>query len=314
MAVYDRDPHSPTGRSGERLMSLRLAFTADLHWGSHARGDDATRQLVDFLAMHLPDAVVIAGDVGSGQYFAECLALFDRLSCHKLLVPGNHDIWVVQDDDRGDSLQVYSKHLPQLCAKHHFHYLDYGPLLLPEADVAFVGSMNWYDYSWSIDLLRQRLSDWEKRLRLKVFSRGRHNDARFVRWPIDDIGFTAQAVGVVEDHLRAALAKVGQVILVTHHPPFYGLAFPRVGEPSDDALLWDAFAGNRLMEEVLSRNAARIAFAFCGHTHRAREHCLESIRGYNIGGDYHFKRLLLLEWPAGQIEAHTFGNPDPRMA
>jgi hypothetical protein len=97
---------------------------------------------------------------------------------------------------------------------------------------------------------------------------------------------------------------------VTHHPSFYGLSFPRPGPPTTlDGLLWDAFTGNRALEEVLARHADRVAFAFCGHTHRAREGSLGSIRGYNGGGDYHFKRLLWLEWPAGKVTAHQFGDP-----
>jgi hypothetical protein len=62
------------------------------------------------------------------------------------------------------------------------------------------------------------------------------------------------------------------------------------------------------MEEVLARHAGRIAFAFCGHTHRACEGTLRGIRGFNVGGDYHFKRLLWLEWPAGTVSAHQFGD------
>ena len=77
-----------------------------------------------------------------------------------------------------------------------------------------------------------------------------------------------------------------------------------------DGFLWDALSGNRSLETLLNAHAERIAFAFCGHTHRERENSLGSIRGYNIGGDYHFKRLLRLDWPAGHVEAHTFGNPE----
>ena len=96
---------------------------------------------------------------------------------------------------------------------------------------------------------------------------------------------------------------------MTHHPPFYGVSFPRVGPPVElESFLWDAFCGNRAMEDVLTRRADRIAFAFCGHTHREREGQLGGIRGYNIGGDYHFKRLLWLTWPEGIIDAHVFGE------
>src|SRR5579871_2119845 len=157
--------------------SLHIAVTADLHWGTHRRGDEATRLLLAFLRQDPPDLLVLAGDVGAGKRFEACLSLFDDLSCRKALVPGNHDIWVEADDERGDSLQVYREYLPARCSAHGIHYLDQGPLLLPDAGLALVGSINWYDYSWSVDVLRTQLPDWEDRLRSKRFSRGRHNDA-----------------------------------------------------------------------------------------------------------------------------------------
>jgi 3',5'-cyclic AMP phosphodiesterase CpdA len=293
------------------MANLRLAITADLHWG-HRRGGDATLRLRDFLKARPPDVLILAGDIGASQHFGACLALFADLPCRKALVPGNHDIWVEENDPRGDSLQVYRDHLPRLCAAHGFHYLDHGPLLLPEAGLALAGSINWYDYSWALEALRSRLPDWEERLRSKTFSRGRHNDARFVRWPLDDVRFTAEVVAALDRQLAQALGTCERAIVVTHHPPFYGLSFPREGPLSDDSLLWDAFGGNTALPDVLARYEPRIAFAFCGHTHWARENNLGSIRGYNVGGDYPFKRLLLLDWPAGTVQAHTFDDPDGR--
>lgn len=287
--------------------SLRLALTADLHWGTHRNGDAATRQLVAFLEAAPPDVLVLAGDLGAGAHFQECLALFGDLSCRKALVPGNHDIWVTPDDARGDSLHVYHEVLPRSCRELGFLYLDHGPLLLPDQDLALVGTMNWYDYSWALDALRAHVPDWEARLKSKRFSRGRHNDANFVRWPLDDVQFTEEVVARFREQLQAALADVSRAIVVTHHPPFYGLNFPRPGPPSvPDGLLWDAFCGNRALEAILSEHAERIPLAFCGHTHRERENALGAIRGYNIGGDYDFKRLLLVDWPAGTVEAHEF--------
>ena len=67
--------------------------------------------------------------------------------------------------------------------------------------------------------------------------------------------------------------------------------------------------GSSLVEEVLARHADRVAFAFCGHTHRERQNNLGSIRGFNIGGDYHFKRMLIVDWPGGNVQAHVFGDP-----
>ncbi|HKB41930.1 MAG TPA: metallophosphoesterase [Gemmataceae bacterium] len=288
---------------------MRIAITADLHWGAtnHPRGDEASRRLVAFLERRPPDLLLIAGDVGAGPHFAPCLELFAGLGCRKALVPGNHDVWVTEDDPRGDSYRVYREHLPRLSAEYGFHYLDDGPLLLPEARLAVVGSMNWYDYSFAIEALRRRFPAELHRLQSKRFSRVQHNDANFVRWAFDDVGFTREVTAALERHLQNALKQVPKAIVTTHHPPFYGLGFPRLLPPlTMDSLLWDAFLGNRTAEELLAKHAASVPFAFCGHTHRARENTLAGVRGYNVGSDYDSKRLLLLDWPSGKVESHGF--------
>lgn len=290
---------------------LQLAITADLHWGHGGRGEEATRLLAAFLQAQPPDVLILAGDIGTDSYFAECLQLFADLPCRKALVPGNHDLWVRPDAPR-DSLQLYDEDLPAQCRHYGFHYLDRGPLLLPEAGLAVVGSINWYDYSWSLDTLRRDYPGEEGRLSSKQFTRGRHNDVNFVRWPLDDGRFTARVVETLEGHLREALAHMERVVVVTHHPPLRCISFPEKQPPLTlDDLLWEAFGGNRAMEELLTRHAERIAFAFCGHTHRARVCTWHGIRGYNVGGDYHFKRLLWLDWPSAEVMEHQFGDMVP---
>src|SRR5687768_5403592 len=93
---------------------LRIAVTADLHWGTrHGPGRDATLALAAHLGETPPDVFVLAGDVGAGDDFERCLELFEKLPSVKALVPGNHDVWVTADDPRGDSLSVYRDHLPR---------------------------------------------------------------------------------------------------------------------------------------------------------------------------------------------------------
>lgn len=246
----------------------------------------------------------MAGDLGVGPAFEECLALFAELPCRKALVPGNHDIWVAAEDEDEDSLQLYERRLPESASRFGFHYLDQGPLLLAEGGPALVGSINWYDYSWALDELRRRFPEEEHRLHSKRFTRGRHNDANFVRWPIDDVQFTARVVAKLERDLHAARKTADQAIVITHHPPFHGLSFPRPDDspPPLDWLLWEGFCGNDALEEVLKRNGEHVPFAFCGHTHRVREAAFGPIRGYNVGGDYSMKRLLVLDWPKGTVK------------
>ena len=104
-----------------------------------------------------------------------------------------------------------------------------------------------------------------------------------------------------DQHRRGLLERLGE-----HQGPLQlAVASPlgQVAGEDDDGF---AFGGNRALEEVLTPYADRIAFAFCGHTHRANMNTWQGIRGYNVGADYSVKRLLRLEWPAGTVVAHDF--------
>jgi predicted phosphohydrolase len=287
---------------------LRIALTADLHYGTrHTAGKLSTLELAAHVHENPPDVLILAGDIGAGDDFARCLDLFADLGCLKALVPGNHDIWVTSTDSRGDSRRVYQEVLPHLAHERGFHYLDHGPLLLPEYGLAIAGSINWYDYSWSIDDLPRASGDWAERLRTKRFTRGRHNDANYVRWAYNDAGFARETVDTLTRHIDEGLAQMERAIVVTHHPAFRAINYPAPEPVQLDDLLWRAYSGNTLLETALAARADRVAFAFSGHTHYAREGSLAGIRGFNIGGDYHFKRLLQLECPSGRVQAFEFG-------
>lgn len=290
-------------------MNLRLALTADLHWG-HARGQEPNRHLVAYLEQHPADGLIIAGDVGTGDHWGECLRAFARFPGFKAVLPGNHDIWIPRDEERIDSLVMYETVLPEIAREAGFHYLDDGPLLLPGEGLGIVGSINWYDYSWGIDELRQRFPGELERLASKRFTRGRHNDANFVRWDLDDAGFTQLVVEKLAQQIEEALAQVPRLLVFAHHPAFRGISFPRQpGTSLDlDEILWDAFGGNVTMEQLLLRYQDRIAMVFSGHTHRACEGHLGKIPGVNIGSDYPTKRLLYLDWPDLSIETVQFDS------
>lgn len=292
---------------------MRIAITADLHFGHNRLGDEATQLLLEQLQAAPPDLLLLGGDIGTEHHFGECLQLFLELPCRKAIVPGNHDIWVAENDTRGDSLAVYQQHLPDLCKHYGYHYLDHGPLTLPEANLGIVGSINWYDYSWSLERMKAEIPNWQWHLDHKAFTRGRHNDGKFVRWQTDDVRFTQEAVANLEKHLTESLEKVEHALVMTHHPAFHGLSFPRATPAQGlDELLWEALSGNRAMELALTKYADRLALIVSGHTHRDAEARLGSVRGVNIGGDYHFKRMLMFEWPTGTIETYVFGDPNRR--
>jgi hypothetical protein len=101
---------------------------------------------------------------------------------------------------------------------------------------------------------------------------------------------------------------VPAALLVTHHPSFRCLNYPKAEPLGLDGLLWEAFSGNAALERLLAENGERIPLAICGHTHFAREGRLGPTRGINIGGDYHFKRLLRIDWPSGDVRHTNFGE------
>jgi predicted phosphohydrolase len=289
------------------MKTLRIALTADLHYGTrHESGRQATLQLASELTAAPPDLLILAGDIGAGADFGPCLDLFGELICLKVALPGNHDVWTTSTDTRGDSERVYRELLPAMCAERGFHYLDHGPLVLPDYDLAIVGGMNWYDYSWAVDELREKHAGEEWRFQKKVFSRGKHNDVNYVRWKYTDESFTQETLARLITDFDEALSKVSSLIVVAHHPPIQALNYPSEPPRDLDTILWRGFSGNSGWEQAIQERADRIRYLFCGHTHFAVDTEWMGIRAHNIGGDYHFKRLLTLDWPNGELTAKEF--------
>jgi predicted phosphohydrolase len=197
-------------------------------------------------------------------------------------VPGNHDLWT--RDPAESSRERYLQVLPELAAAAGFHYLDERPLLATPEGVALVGSINWYDYSFADPAVEQEHPNAAEMYRAKLFPSGRHNDGRFVRLAQSDAEFIA----------------------IQHHPPVRELFYPTPLTTTYQRF-WLAYTGNRRMQDVVLADP-RIRTVICGHTHAACEADVEGKRCLNIGGDYDFKRLLLLDTETGSEQWWEFGK------
>ena len=147
-------PLSPEYRGEGRRVALmttrlRLAVTADLHWGTARAATRPPGCSSPTCTADPPDVLVIAGDVGAGDEFGRCLDLFADLPCRKALVPGNHDIWVARPTTRA---ATRSPSTANTCRRSRRPRLPLTSTTArsscPEPGLALVGSMNWYDYSW----------------------------------------------------------------------------------------------------------------------------------------------------------------------
>lgn len=283
---------------------MRLAMTADLHWGLSRPGDRATRELVEQLRTLEADALVIAGDIGEGAEFSHCLSQFAGVECARLLVPGNHDLWT--RSPLASSLLRYEDHLPRLAAEHGFAVLDAAPWLSGDGREALVGSINWYDYSFADPALEALYPDVGELYAAKLFPDGRHNDRRFVHLGMSDREFTALVVERFIAQMANLPLTVAEVVAVQHHPPIRQLFYPRQ-DPTAAERFWLAYTGNRRMEEAVLSDP-RIRWVVCGHTHAFRSEAVGGVQCRNLGGDYDWKQLLLLDTRTGTEQWWKFGR------
>lgn len=283
---------------------MRIALTADLHWGHGGRGDAATRALVRELASIAPDTLVLAGDVGTGRHWSECLQLFADLPCRKLVLPGNHDLWTELPSP--DSLDLYQHRLPLTTELCGFHYLDGRPYVTPEGTEAILGSINWYDYSFAPPELFEEFSEARRMLHRKLFPMGRHNDGVYVQLGMDDAAFTELVVAQFRRDLESLPETVERILVAQHHPPVEALFYPSP-LTQDYQWFWRAYTGNRAMQEAVLADE-RIRWIVCGHTHYAVSTDWQGRRCHNIGGDYDWKRLVLLDTDSGHETFWEFGR------
>jgi 3',5'-cyclic AMP phosphodiesterase CpdA len=128
---------------------MRIAFTSDLHVDI----TPANLKILPYLAEELcrlePDAVVVAGDIANSLAgWESALAHFSEIRVPKLIIPGNHDVWLESKralKRKQDSAWKYRVALPECAGKFGFHYLPGQPFVL--GGIGFAGSLGWYDYT-----------------------------------------------------------------------------------------------------------------------------------------------------------------------
>jgi predicted phosphohydrolase len=287
---------------------VKLLVTADLHYDVR-RSRQPTERLAERICRHSADALVLAGDTASRdlRILEDCLRLFDGFRGTKLIVAGNHDLWVPPG---GDSLRRMDEELPAVCQRHGFHLLESGPAIVK--DVALVGSVGWYDYSLRDPSLDIPVRFYEakagpgaaaQREEFRHLLDG-HNDVPpemmrvdtvwmdglRVRMPISDAEFTDRLVRRLRDHLEQVNDGVRTVAAVIHHLPFVELV-RRQG-----LLNWqfaNAFMGSERFGQLLLEYP-KVRHAFCGHSHlRCRVTC-GHVQCVNVGCTYVHKRFE--EW------------------
>jgi predicted phosphodiesterase len=254
---------------------MRIAFTSDVHTDHHAANRLVWQEMVTLLPDVAPDVFVCCGDIAAEEkQFGITLMALERVTCPKLFVPGNHDVWVQKAAwvERGiTSQQKYYQLLPALCRAAGVHPLWLEPYVLGE--VAFCGSLGWYDYSLrNVDLdTHITVHDYRR----KTFENRVWNDARFVHWlaaetsegtrtRLSDEAITAHMVQALAQQLQEVEPHVQHIVGVTHMLPFRSMMQYQHEARAD---YFGAFMGSILLGEVW-QSCPKVTLVLAGHTHR----------------------------------------------
>ncbi|MCB0042918.1 MAG: metallophosphoesterase [Anaerolineae bacterium] len=233
---------------------MRIVITADLHYRPSQR--ETYLAFARWVEAQRPDCFIIAGDTGHPlRLFERALQLFADLTCPKLLLAGNHDVYRGEHDSRS----LWETLLPQATLDAGFVWLEDTVVRLGALGIA--GSMAWYDYSSRSGHLPQ--GDAELRLLKAVVN----HDADFIDWPWSDVTIARFLARRFAARLDSLVSDPGvNQILVATHMPIFRECVPEY--PSSE--IWSllrAYMGNFSLGEMV-RNTPKVTHVLSGHIHR----------------------------------------------
>jgi predicted MPP superfamily phosphohydrolase len=286
---------------------MRLLFTADLHY-NHLRSKPLADELIDDMNRAGGDVLVVIGDTATheGDALEQCLSRF-KFPGPKLIVAGNHELWTHGDD----SYALFTEEFPRRCRALGWQWLETDPFII--TDLAIVGTVGWYDYSFAQASLEIPLRFYEHKISpgaaaylggsyahliqdaddlsphaLNIVARW--NDGRYVKLHRSDRDFLGELTERLDQQLASA-AHVKNVIAVTHHLPFTELL------PPSRTAQWD-FAKAYLGAASLGRTLLKyenVRHAYCGHSHFPAAADVKHLTAVNIGSGYRWKTFKTLE-------------------
>jgi predicted phosphohydrolase len=266
---------------------MRIVVTADLHY--HALWARTLERFAWQIQDERPDCFILAGDVGHPlANFRRGLALFSDLTCPRLALAGNHDLWSGEHES-----QVLWDHLLGDAAREAgFLWLDRENVRL--GNLGICGTLGWYDYSAREPFLP--IEDWDYFVNKGMFD----NDGNYVDWDRTDQEFAALILGEFSARLAALCedTAISQVLVVTHVPPFRENL---VHKP--DNMTWsfnNAFAGNLTLGQAIVR-CPKVSHVVSGHTHAGGHWQVPTphgtIESYVVGSDYGQPAYVTLDFP-----------------
>ncbi len=279
---------------------MRLLVTADLHY-NHAKSKALADEVIERMNRAGGDVLLVVGDTATteGDLLEQCLSRFS-FAGPKLFVAGNHELWA-----RGaDSYAIYTEELPRRVRAIGWQWLEDDPFV--DGDVAIVGSVGWYDYSFAQPNLGIPRRFYESKISpgaaerfdehaslfdrkddippstMEIFSRW--NDGRFVKLGRSDDTFLRELLDRLEVQLES-LRAARRILAAIHHLPFRELLPPPRNAQWDFA---KAYLGSEAVGQTLLRYP-NVRHVVAGHSHFPADATIGAIRALNVGSGYRWK-------------------------
>jgi len=250
-------------------ISMKIGLISDLHTDTTETNKAIVPYLINAVKAAALDVFVLAGDITPklSEFYA-ILAEFAKadLTCQKLFVPGNHDIWVNKDANMTSEQKCGV--ISEICQDHGFHPLNDSPYIA--AEIGFCGTIGWYDYTFAsdkYDFSEEQYAD--KQLMGSVWS-----DRFYAKWEDTDENIAHRFEADLEKQVVSLRDKVRQIIVVTHHVPFRECIQYR------DELPWDyfsAFMGSEGLGAICLREPL-VTHVLFGHTHQVVNKQVENVK------------------------------------
>ncbi|MGN6725339.1 MAG: metallophosphoesterase [Tepidisphaeraceae bacterium] len=282
---------------------MRLIVTADLHF-NHKRSRPLAIDLIERINQRSGDVLLLIGDTAAadGDDLEQALSSI-RFPGPKLFVAGNHELWT----NGPDSHHLFQESLPARVRALGWQWLETEPFVA--GDVALVGSIGWYDYSFAPRSLgipdrfyeakispgaAERLNGYAHLLgddvpdaATDIFARW--NDGRHIKLGRSDHEFLQERMSQLKENLASLTAR--RIVAAVHHVPFEELLPPRHSPTWDFAR---AYLGTAQMGQLLAADP-RVTHVLCGHSHFPIDQSIGTLRAINVGSGYREKRLLELD-------------------
>ncbi len=255
---------------------MRIAAVSDIHARPNGVDNDLLRAIRERVTEFDPDVFIIAGDMNEQiKELEHNLSKVRVDGCKNLYVSGNHDIWFEEDKGIG-SLEKYSHLMKEACERSGFVHLPDEPCLVE--DIAFIGSIGWYDYSFRCEDLDIPLENYE----MKQYRDSYWRDLYCIDWSLTDVEATSLLNQKLIYDLETLPESVKCVVYISHHLPFLELTLYK------DRLPWDffsAFMGAVSSGEILKQDS-RVVLSISGHSHIRSVLKLDSLMALTVPVGY----------------------------